>query len=764
MSAAILPAHEVTVFLAELAVMLVVARALGTLARRMGQPSLAGELVGGVLLGPSIAGKLWPSLWRLLFPPEQHGSGPVTLLLGVGQIGLVLLMFRIGAETDLGLLRRLGKASSWVSGLGLGIPLVVGVVLGVAAPGRFVAPGGNRVAFVVLLAAAVGVSSLPVIAGMLRELGLMRRNFAQVLLAAGTANDLVGFLLLAVATGIAGAGAGASPEERILRALIGLALIGGSLAIAGRRSVDALMRRLRREGPAVAGSFTLAVVLAFAAAAAVSGVGLDAALGGFFAGLIVGGSRFKHAEALNSLELATAAVFSPLYFATAGFAVDVTVFDRPEVLLGCAAVLAGGAVAKLAGGLVGARVGGLGQREGVAVALGLNGRGTMQVIIATAGLGAGIFDRDSYAVVVVTAIATALVVSPVLRRAADRAEAVGEERERLRHEEELATNVVLRGQRVLLASRGGRASRFAAELMHEALPKDSALTVVRVEADQVGPGAQEGSQATQTRALAAETSPDEPDEPEELPSARMAVALAGIEEDRSTERRLLPSGSSCEAVAEALLGEARLGYGLVVVGAPGERLEGCLFSPMVDALMPACDLPLVVVRLPKLDSHRAEDNRDDRHTPVVRDIRRVIVPVAGTATSRAAEEVAGHLSASIGAELVLLHVVAGARESRIRIGARAFEPMAMGRRLLVEARSRARTLGADAKPRLVGSGRPAEALLDEVERTGADLVVLAATARQTGNRTFLGYRVQYVIEAASVPVVLVVMPDVPGGA
>jgi len=300
--------------------------------------------------------------------------------------------------------------------------------------------------------------------------------------------------------------------------------------------------------------------------------------------------------------------------------------------------------------------------------------------------------------------------------------------------------------------------------MHQALPKDSALTVVRVDADDdaddAAPLTTGESHATEMGAEAAETSPDKI---EGLPGGGMAVALTVIEEARSTERRLLSSGSSCEAVAQALMAEARLGYGLVVVGAPGESLEGCLFSPMVDILMSASDLPLVVVRLPKSAPSSSGDDRGIPPLPAVREIRRVIVPVAGTATSRAAEEVAGHLSASIGAELILLHVVAGGRESRLRIAARAFEPMAMARRLLVEARSRARSLGADARPRLVGSGRPAEALIDEVERTGADLVVLGATARRTGNRTFLGYRVQYVIEAASVPVVLVVMPDVPQG-
>ena len=197
--------HELLVFWVQLFVILVFARSLGWMMRKIGLPGVIGELGAGLLLGPSVFGTVWPDGFNW-FLNEGHEEVQSAALLGVAWVGVALLLVVTGFETDLDLIRKLGRPAALVTTGSLILPLIGGLAVGYALPDIFLADGAERVNFALFVALALSVSSLAVVAKILSELGLMRRDFGQITVAAGMANDVVGWLMLGVFTGLATSG------------------------------------------------------------------------------------------------------------------------------------------------------------------------------------------------------------------------------------------------------------------------------------------------------------------------------------------------------------------------------------------------------------------------------------------------------------------------------------------------------------------------------------------------------------------------------
>lgn len=196
--------HQLLIFWLELALLVAVARGLGALCRRHGQPAVVGELAAGLLLGPSVLGRIAPGALELLLPGDPVQSG---LLLAVSWLGVAFLLVVAGFETDLKLLVSLGRGSLTVSLGSLLLPLVGGIGLGLVLPASFLGDSDLRLPFALFFGIALAVSALPVVAKILMDMRLMRRDVGQGTMAAGIANDLVGYLGLGVLAGWSRAGA-----------------------------------------------------------------------------------------------------------------------------------------------------------------------------------------------------------------------------------------------------------------------------------------------------------------------------------------------------------------------------------------------------------------------------------------------------------------------------------------------------------------------------------------------------------------------------
>jgi Kef-type K+ transport system membrane component KefB len=716
--------HQLLVLWVELAVLLVTATSLGALARRLGQPAVIGELLAGLLLGPSVFGHVWRAGFRWFLPAGGDSQG----LAVVASISLLVLLVVIGAESDLALIRRLGRAAAWVSTGSLVLPLAAGFGLALLLPAALLGPRDHRTVFALLVAGAIGVSSLPVIARTMSDLGIIRRDVGQLAVAAGTVNDAAGFLLVAVATSVAGAAGGSSGQ--VVVALVGLVIVTVLVLSVGQKSFDALLRRARRHGPNVAGSLGVCLGGALVAAVAMQAIGVEGALGAFVAGMALGRSRFQQGRSLTVLEAMVTTLFSPLYFATAGLRVDVGALGRPAVLAAFGAVVAVAVVFKFVGAAGGAAAARMHWRDATALGIGLNGRGALQVIIGTAGLSIGVLNTASYTVLVVMSIVTSMATPPVLRRLVQGWVGTPQEQERLDQEAALERNVVVRGQRLLLPSGGSPNSFLAAEVLAAAWPGTSAVTVLSIGRDRGG------------------RRPD------------VGPALSTL-----APRRLEHRHVAADRVIEEIVAEAQLGYGAMAVGAAEEPSSDHLLSSVLDELLIRSPIPLLVVRRAK-GAGRDHGGAADR----------ILVPVTGTAASRAGQEVACHLHQAWGSAVVLTHVVTrgdveppvGAatasgseHQPSTPISGRRRLPAAEGAAdvVLRGACAMATEMGVDAEAAVRHAPSPGDEILRAVEETGADAVALGTTVRQVEGRPFLGHTVEHVLTHCRATVMVVALPE-----
>ena len=698
----------------ELALLLVFARGLGALARKFGQPSIVGQLLAGLILGPSVFGNLAPAAQAWVFPNAVDSR---SMLLAVSTLGVALLLVVTGYETDLGLIRALGRPALVVAAGSILVPFAAGIVPGLLLPSRFVGLQADRGVFVLFVAAALTTSSLAVVAKILSELGLLRRNFGQITLAAGMANEIVGYVLLGVIARNAASGR-LSPGDAAVTFVGIVAFVVAGLTI-GQRLVDFGFRRLRARSAEHASWLAFAMVLTFAAGAATQALGAEAVLGAFVVGVVMGRSRYREPATREQLESVTSSFLAPLFFATAGLQVDIAVLADPKVLLWGAVLLAVAWVAKFGGVAIASLAVGLHGREAAALGFGLNARGVLEVLIATVGLSLGVFNQTSYSLVLLTAIVSAMLAPPLVRAVASGWAGTPGERDRLAREERLAANHLVRTDRVLVPTRAGNDSLLAALIVHQAWPQEAAVTLLSVSDDNKAP---------------------------DVGSIR--TLMAGREVDH-----LVLSGGD---VAAAISTQSRLGYGAIAVGATRVGSSSRLLSPVIDEVLANTTLPLVIVRR----GLNTPQNSLER-------FERALIPVSGTRASAAAQELGLALALHHGCPTVMMHVVARPEPAQAaparRLGAVAnrlphVQRTLVAQRVVDDSLAAARRAGLDATALVRDSPFPAAEIVDTAADLGADLIVVGARLRPMEGRAFIGHNVEHILEHSGATVVVVATP------
>ena len=369
------------VFLAQLVILMLVGRLLGEALNRVGQPSVIGMLLGGILLGPSVLGALWPDLQHVLFPrtPEQKA-----MLDGISQFGILLLLLLTGMEADLKLVRRVGRAALSVSLAGVAVPFICGFALGQFMPESLLPNPQQRLLTALFLGTALSISSIKIVAAIVREMGFTRRNLGQIIVASAICEDSIGWVIIAIIFGLAQAGT--IDLMSVAKSVLGTAVFLIASFTVGRRIVYFLIRwtndNFESDFPVV----TTILVIMGAMALTTHFIGVHTVLGAFVAGVLIGESPIlsKHIdEQLRGLILA---FFMPVFFGIAGLSADLTVLKQPALLLMTLGVIAIASFGKFAGAFIGGEIGGLTRREAFALACGMNARGSTEVIIATIGL------------------------------------------------------------------------------------------------------------------------------------------------------------------------------------------------------------------------------------------------------------------------------------------------------------------------------------------------------------------------------------------
>jgi Kef-type K+ transport system membrane component KefB/nucleotide-binding universal stress UspA family protein len=693
------------VFIAEIAAMLIAGRLLGEVLQRLGQPAVMGQLIAGVLLGPSVLGSLWPAGQHALFPdsPEQK-----KMIDAIAQLGILMLLLLTGMETDLKVVKQRTRTAVFGSLSGILLPFACGYTLGEMLPDALLPNPSQRLATSLFLATTLSISSVKIVAMVLTEVGFMRRTIGQVILASAIIDDTIGWVIIAIIGGLVGQGA--VDLHRVLLTIGGtLAFLAVSFTV-GRRVVAFIIRWTNDHFTIEIPVITAILVLAMGMALVTEFIGVHTVLGAFVAGILVGQSPILTRHIEDELRGLILALFAPVFFAVAGLSIDLRILASPRFILLALGLIFIASFGKIAGCFGGGLLGGLTARESTALAFGMNARGSTEVIVATIGLGLGVLTRDMFTLIVVMAIATTMLTPPVLRWALARVPATGEERARLEREKAEADDFLPTVERVLIAADASANGRLASLLGGMVIGArhllSTALDLEPLNAA-VDPGATVRASADAAANKRSEDSSEGSGSPEVLSS-------------------IAPQSDA----AEAILAEAAKGFDLMFLG-----LRGALDGGRAN----------VVERVAK-DFEGAiavAVSRGARLSEPVPPPMSVLVPTTGADYSRRAAELAIAIAKACDGSVTAVHVSPRPDASFALRHSR--ELADRGRALLDDVRELGARAGVPVRTVLRFGHDPDAAIVRQVRRGDHRLVVFGAKLR-TGDQLYFGQRASVLID------------------
>ena len=707
------------IFFAQLLALMVVGRLLGEAMLRIGQPAVMGQLIAGLLLGPSFFGLLLPDLQLMLFPknPDQKA-----MIDAVSQVGILLLLLLTGMETDLKLVRQTGKASIYASLMGIVVPFGCGVALGMLMPESLLPDPDKRLITALFLGTALSIASVKIVAMVVREMNFMRRAVGQVILASAIIDDSVGWIIVSIIFSLALHG---SIDPWSLVQSVGGTFIFMVVSLTvGRQAVFFAIRWVNDNFVSEFAVITAILVIMTAMALITHGIGVHSVLGAFVAGILVGESPILTRHIDEQLRGLITAFFAPVFFGIAGLSADLTILGDPTILAMTAGLIVIASIGKFGGAFVGAELGGLTKREGFALACGMNARGSTEVIIATVGLSMGALTQNLFTMIVAMAVLTTMAMPPTLRWALSRIPLGKEEKARLEREELEARGFLPKLERLLLAvddsTNGTFATRVAGII---AGANGMPTTVMQIKTDKkTGKKAEEAEQvkadaAGETIKEVAERA-DHALTPEEQSAVKLAVTTIVQAEPKKT------------VVAE----EAEKGYDLMIVGLDKTVVRKNQIHSNVANLAAGYEGPLIVV-----------DGREEHRKHPLHGTVSILVPVNGTEVSRRAAEVAIALARATKSPLTALYVTSGTKANRSRRNEEA---------ILKDVVELGEGYGIDLRTAVRGDVDPDEAIIKECDRRKHNVVVMGV-GRRPGEKLFFGDTAASLLEKSKMSLLFV---------
>jgi len=721
------------VFIAQIITLMVVGRLLGEAMSRLRQPAVMGQLIAGLLLGPSFLGFLFPDLQHALFPKNTEQKAMID---AISQFGILLLLLLTGMETDLKLVRQTGRASLFASLTGIVIPFLCGVALGEMLPDSMLPDPEKRLITSLFLGTALSIASVKIVAMVVREMNFMRRVVGQVILASAIIDDSIGWIIVSIIFSLALHGS-VDPMS-LTQSIIGtIVFMIASLTI-GRRAVFFTIRWVNDTFVSEFAVITAILVIMGVMALITYLIGVHTVLGAFVAGLLVGESPILTRHIDEQLRGIITAFFAPVFFGIAGLTADLTILADPKIALFTVGLILIASVGKFTGAFVGAELGGLTKREGFALACGMNARGSTEVIIATVGLSMGALNQDLFTMIVAMAVLTTMAMPPTLRWALSRIPMRKEEKQRLEREELEARGFVPNLERLLIAvddsPNGQFASRVAGVL---AGAHGMPTTVLHI------PDPSKIESTMPDNSKKADSPPDKKKDEESKGNVRKAEkaegkaekagdtvqqAAAEIKGQQKSEEiidapvevtTIVHEQPSPATIAE----EAKKGYDAFIIGLGTTSKRSADFDSGVANLAKGFGGPLII----------AATRHDLQKKPSSK--LSVLVPVNGTEPSRRAAEVAITLARATKASVTVLYVAvrtAGRRGMRRGIRNRRNEEA-----ILKDIVAIADGYNMSIRTAVVAEPAADEAILREIERRSHNLVVMGV-GRRPGEKLFFG--------------------------
>ena len=432
-------------FLAVVVVMLF-ARLMGAAVAHFRQPRVMGEVLAGILLGPTVFGLLFPDLQRALFP-----SDVIPLIGVVANLGLIFYMFLVGLELDLSQLRGRLAQTAAISNTGVAIPMLAGIAVALPTYTLIGPPAkGGFTAFALFMGVSMSITAFPVLARILVERRMLRQPVGALALASAAIDDVSAWFLIALATAVATSGGGFDVVRTILLAGAFCLVMG-----VGVRPLVARVSRAYDEAGRVPVTWITAIfAMVLLAAFTTEEIGIALIFGGFIAGTVMPRHAGLTEDVTHRMEDFVVLLLLPLFFAYTGLKTNVLLLDRPELVVLTVVLLVVAIVCKFGGSVLASRVVGLGWRQSAVIGALMNTRGLTELIVLNLALEKGVISEALFAALVLMALVTTFMAGPVLNRLDPRnefGEPVEAELDRARAETAAITPMPIPEQSILVA-------------------------------------------------------------------------------------------------------------------------------------------------------------------------------------------------------------------------------------------------------------------------------------------------------------------------
>jgi Kef-type K+ transport system membrane component KefB/nucleotide-binding universal stress UspA family protein len=618
----------------------------------------------------------------------------------IAQLGILMLLLLAGMEADFGLIKRIRRAALSTSISGIALPFVCGFFLGESLPASLLPQPPYRLITALFLGTALSISSVKVVAVVVREMNFARRNLGQIILATAIIDDTVGWIIIAVTLSLAARG-------RVDFNSVGASVLGTAVFLIasftlGRRAVFALIRWTNDHFVSDAAVVSLILLLMAGMALTTQLIGVHTVLGAFVAGILIGESPILTREIGAQLGGLTSALFMPVFFGIAGLTADLTILSHPDFLLLALGLILIASVGKFSGAFAGAYWGGLTRREALALGCAMNARGATEVIVASIGLSMGVLTQNLYTLIVTMAMITTMIMPPTLRWTLNRVPLSAAEKARLEKEETESRGFVPQLERLLVAVDDSMNGTFAARLAGLiAGTRGMPVTVL-----------QEDIESSTRR----------------VESVLKGAAAAGRTAESATSDARPPAvdvttRSQRALSAEAVALEAHRGYDLLMIGRDPVRGSDGGFDEEISRTAAAFTGPIAVALA--LGTHAADASCANLN---------ILAPITGSEVSRNGAEVAVALARATHRPLTVLFV--GARPTRAKplaiLGAQRREQEAV----LKDMVKIADQYGVRVRTAVTTRADPAQGILEHVRRGKHNLVVMGVSRRPGATLSF----------------------------
>lgn len=704
--------YDTLILLIQIAGLLLLARLMGELAQRIGQPAVVGEIVSGILLGPTLLGNI-PIIAEYVLPNES-GRNYLTV---ISMLGAMFLLFIAGMETDVKLIKLHSKKALTIASTALIISFACVFAFSFLIPAELLINGSNKYLFAAFLAITISVSAISVIAKVLIDLNLIRRDFGQLFIAIGMIDEAIVWIIVSIIIGLVGGFAASvggvlfSFTKVILFITIGYVL--------GRFLIKHIITFFQNKIKLRDKFLTLVVVIIFIYGALAQSIGLEAVLGAFVAGIIFGQIPYLSDETIDKLESLTFAVFAPIFFASAGLQVNIREFGDPGILLLTILLMIIAFASKTAGGFIGSKYFvGNDTRTSLLFGIGLNTRGTIQIILATIGLSIGILSKDIFSIIILISVIASIISPMFIKSIIKKIEPNKEELDRINQEEIYAKSILSKINRVLL-------------------PVRVRTDIDSVTAKSIETGILEAISNKKNITITLFTVTTDA---EKQNAEKFLNGIAKTFSKTNVNTKIVVSDKALEKILE----ESKKDYDLLVIGATEKQNNPeQIFNTFIDNLIRFSPCPSLIVQ------GHAQLNEDK---PI-----KILVPTDGSKASKRAAEVAFALTSSIDDEVYILRVVEekfslDEMETKDHLLSRHFS---YAQEIVNELKGIGESLSVNTKTKVEIGLNPENVIVDFADKNDFDLVIIGSDVRPGSDKLFLGPRVEKILTNCARPVIVV---------